>query len=171
MFHRLLPAASLIDRFSQERYRKLSSYLLSRSGVDIEGLPLWVSPRAYFDISFRGAIHIGDRTVLSHYVKVLTHDFSLDRAVEDLGLAAAPDSEYVKRSAVWIGSRVFVGMDVMILPGVTIGDGAIVGSGSVVTRDIPARAVAAGNPAKVIGDTEAYVAKRITDFEVSRRRR
>ena len=37
-----------------------------------------------------------------------------------------------------------------ILGGVTIGEGAIVGAGSVVTRDVPARAVVAGNPARVL---------------------
>lgn len=37
-----------------------------------------------------------------------------------------------------------------ILGGVTIGEGAIVGAGSVVTRDVPARAVVAGNPARLL---------------------
>jgi len=35
-----------------------------------------------------------------------------------------------------------------VLKGVTIGDGAVVGAGSVVTRDVPAGAVVAGNPAR-----------------------
>jgi acetyltransferase-like isoleucine patch superfamily enzyme len=37
-----------------------------------------------------------------------------------------------------------------ILGGVTIGEGAIVGAGSVVTRDVPARTIVAGNPARVL---------------------
>ena len=37
-----------------------------------------------------------------------------------------------------------------ILGGVTIGEGAIVGAGSVVTRDVPPRAVVAGNPARLL---------------------
>jgi len=37
-----------------------------------------------------------------------------------------------------------------VMPGVTIGDGSIIGSGSVVFDDIPARCIAAGNPARVI---------------------
>lgn len=37
-----------------------------------------------------------------------------------------------------------------ILGGVTIGEGAMVGAGSVVTRDVPARAIVAGNPAQVL---------------------
>ena len=41
-------------------------------------------------------------------------------------------------------------MNVTILPGVEIGDNSIIGAGSIVTRDIPANAVAVGNPCKVI---------------------
>ncbi|PYN97140.1 MAG: N-acetyltransferase [Candidatus Rokuibacteriota bacterium] len=43
-----------------------------------------------------------------------------------------------------------LGSGATILCGVTIGEGAIVGAGSVVTRDVPARTIAAGNPARVL---------------------
>jgi maltose O-acetyltransferase len=49
-----------------------------------------------------------------------------------------------------IGRNVWVGGGAIILPGVTIGDNAIIGAGSVVTRDVPARAIVAGNPARAI---------------------
>jgi len=52
--------------------------------------------------------------------------------------------------SILVGEDVFMGARVTVLPGVTIGDGAAVGAGSVVSRDIPAGAVAVGNPAKVI---------------------
>jgi maltose O-acetyltransferase len=45
---------------------------------------------------------------------------------------------------VWIGTRA------IILPGVKIGKGAIIGAGAVVTKDVPAYAISAGNPARVI---------------------
>ncbi|MBP0904520.1 DapH/DapD/GlmU-related protein [Mariniflexile gromovii] len=49
-----------------------------------------------------------------------------------------------------IGSDVFIGMNVTVLDGITIGDGAIIGAGAVVSKNIPAYAIAVGNPIKVI---------------------
>ncbi|MFN0150788.1 MAG: acyltransferase [bacterium] len=43
-----------------------------------------------------------------------------------------------------------IGVNVTILPYVEIGEGSLIGSGSVVTRDIPPRSVAFGNPARVV---------------------
>lgn len=43
-----------------------------------------------------------------------------------------------------------IGSGATILAGVTIGEQAIVGAGSVVTKDVPARAIVAGNPAHLI---------------------
>jgi len=50
-----------------------------------------------------------------------------------------------------IGHGVWIGDSVVILGGVTVGNGAVVGAGSVVTKPVPSYAIAAGNPAKVLG--------------------
>ena len=49
-----------------------------------------------------------------------------------------------------IGDDVWIGSRVIILPGVQIGNGAVIGAGAVVPKDIPAYAVAVGNPAVVV---------------------
>ncbi len=55
-----------------------------------------------------------------------------------------------KTAPVTIGENVWIGGGSIIMPGVKIGDGATIGAGSVVTRDIPSRSIAVGNPCRVI---------------------
>lgn len=49
-----------------------------------------------------------------------------------------------------IGKNVWIGMNATIMKGVTIGDNAIVGAGAIVTKNVPANAIVAGVPAKII---------------------
>lgn len=54
------------------------------------------------------------------------------------------------KGPVIIEEKVWIGENAVIMPGVTIGKGAVIGANAVVTHDVPANAVAAGNPAKII---------------------
>lgn len=65
-------------------------------------------------------------------------------------MADVPPAEPLTRGPVRIGNDVWIASRAIILSGVTIGDGAVVGAGSVVARDVPAYAVVAGNPAKIV---------------------
>ena len=97
------------------------------------------------------AVRIGRGCLIGANVMIFDTDFhaiepgarrpEADRAAAD---AAVPGQ------AVTIGDHVFIGTGCIICKGVSIGDGAVIGAGSVVTRDVPARHVAAGNPARVI---------------------
>lgn len=58
-----------------------------------------------------------------------------------------PAKTLVKRNA-------SIGANAAILSGIEIGENAMVAAGAVVTKDVPANAVVAGNPAKVIGEIE-----------------
>jgi acetyltransferase-like isoleucine patch superfamily enzyme len=51
---------------------------------------------------------------------------------------------------VTIGNDVWTGHNVNIMAGVSVGDGAIIGAGSVVTKDVPAFAIVAGVPARIV---------------------
>jgi acetyltransferase-like isoleucine patch superfamily enzyme len=84
-------------------------------------------------------IEIGERCLLGEFV-----------AIHDSNFHPVQPSEGVRTAPVRIGHNVWIGHRAIILAGVTIGDHAVVGAGAVVARDVPARAIVAGAPAKVI---------------------
>ncbi len=95
-------------------------------------------------ISADSLVSIGADCRIGTYVIILDNNFhSLEPELRDVKPESAP---------VIIGEKVWLGARVVVLPGVSIGDGSVIGAGSVVTRDIPARSLAAGVPARVIRD-------------------
>ena len=62
------------------------------------------------------------------------------------GIAGHPAT----RGPIVVGSDVWIGYRATILSGTRVGNGAVIGAGSVVTGEIPAYAIAAGNPCRVI---------------------
>lgn len=165
-----MPLASVVDRFSQAKYQKLTVALCTRSGITIQGMPLWVSPRAYFDISAPGSITLGDGCVISHYVSLLTHDFSMDRAAVHIRGERSDVKEYYRVAPIRVGKNAFLGLRAIILPGITINDGAIIGAGAVVTKDVPANGIVGGNPARLIGYTTDNLDVRLAKFSLRDRR-
>jgi len=87
-------------------------------------------------------VRIGDRTQIGPVVQIYAADHPRDAAVRREGL------EFGR--PVQIGADVWIGGGAIVLPGVNIGDGALIGAGAVVTRDVPAGAIVAGNPARVL---------------------
>lgn len=90
-----------------------------------------------------GGLRIGRSVGIGPHVRILTS--SHEEAGRDLPILDAP----IRFAEVVIEDDADVGIGAIILPGVTIGRGAQIGAGAVVTRDVPAYAVAYGNPAKV----------------------
>ena len=91
-------------------------------------------------LDITGGLNIGDGVTISENAVVYTHDHGLDPHSTAMALPKTIEAD------VWIGMRA------VILPQCqNIGRGAVIGAGATVTRDVPACAVVAGNPARVIG--------------------
>jgi acetyltransferase-like isoleucine patch superfamily enzyme len=69
------------------------------------------------------------------------------RATTRNGALKTADDWECQRTIVRRGAS--IGSGATLLGGITVGERAIVGAGSVVTRDVPAGAVVAGNPARI----------------------
>lgn len=112
-----------------------------------------------------GAIKIGKRTTIgSNSVLISMSGLELGEAVMIAGGcylsagaynvddsdSAIMDQGAYSKGPIIIADNCWIGTSAVILDGVTIGKGAIIGAGAVVTKDVPAGAIVAGVPAKVI---------------------
>jgi len=61
-----------------------------------------------------------------------------------------------------VEDEVWIGFNVVVLPGVRVGTQSIIGAGAVVTKDVPPRSVAVGNPARVIRSLTAQEAYELS---------
>lgn len=107
-----------------------------------------------------GSVFIDDHTIFGFNVMILTgrHSFQDGRrgifaCQADGGGGGAGREVPRKGFDIRIGKGCWIASGVVISGGVTIGDNVIVAANAVVTKDLPDFAVAAGVPAKVIGDT------------------
>jgi maltose O-acetyltransferase len=87
-------------------------------------------------------VRIGDNVLIGPKVQIYTARHPFEPDVRRTLIETA--------SPVHIGDDVWIGGGAIICPGVRVGSGSTVGAGSVVTRDVPERVVAAGNPCRVI---------------------
>ncbi|MGV9382467.1 acyltransferase [Nonomuraea sp. NPDC003707] len=96
----------------------------------------------------RGNIVLGDAVRIGAHTSLLgfNHGTAPDRPVF---------RQPTTSKGIRIGDDVWIGSNVVVLDGVTIGDHAVVGAGAVVTKDVPAWAMVAGNPARRIRDRRA----------------
>jgi maltose O-acetyltransferase len=136
---------------------KLLHDLLCHLGTDS-----WIQPRLDCDYGYQ--IRIGDRTFINYGtvildaagvtvgddvqvgpgVQLLTSTHPLNGAARRTGVESA--------EPIHIGFGAWLGGGVIVCPGVTVADETVVAAGSVVTKDLPPRVLAAGNPARVVRD-------------------
>ncbi len=93
------------------------------------------------------SITIGDNVMIGGGCTIVDTDF---HTMDYTKWFSPKDEEQMARNEVVIGDNVFLGANCFILKGVHIGDGAVLAAGAVVTKDVPAKQIWGGNPAKFI---------------------
>ncbi|RYZ99918.1 MAG: acyltransferase [Sphingobacteriaceae bacterium] len=99
------------------------------------------SVNAFVHMWGHGQIIIGDNCLIASHVSINSVSHDTDAALY---------RESVTENKVTIGNNVWIGTHAVILPGVTIGDNAIIGACALVNKNVPANAIVAGIPAKII---------------------
>lgn len=96
-----------------------------------------------------GEIMFGEDCMVSSQAYVALSDIHpiYDRATGARVNAAA---------SVTIGDHVWLGLRSMVMKGSTIGDGAVIAAGAIISGPVPAHAVAAGVPARVVRENIAW---------------
>jgi acetyltransferase-like isoleucine patch superfamily enzyme len=89
-------------------------------------------------------VSIGRECVIADRVMLIDFDHGVVEVERPIRLQG------IYKRDVRVGHNVWIGYGACVLRGVTIGDNAIVGTNAVVTRDVPANAVVAGVPARVM---------------------
>ena len=95
-------------------------------------------------ISAYKRVRIGEQCVIAD--RAMFIDF--DHGVVEVERPIRVQGIYTRE--VEVGSNVWIGYGACILRGVSVGDNSIVGTNSVVTKDVPANAVVAGVPARIV---------------------
>jgi len=93
-----------------------------------------------------GRIEIGNNCLIAANCNIFDsngHDLSMENPNGRIHSKDEPKD-------IRIGNNVWIGANTMVLPGVTIGDGSVIAANSVVTKNIPPKTLAGGNPAVVI---------------------
>jgi acetyltransferase-like isoleucine patch superfamily enzyme len=105
----------------------------------------------------QGGVEIGRAVVIGGGCKISGGAFQIARSAaaaaavpgHGAGMVAREQTRWTS-GPVRIGDHCLIGMGAMVLDGVELGAGVVVGAGTVVTRSVPAYAVIAGVPGKVL---------------------
>ncbi len=137
--------------------------MVNSANIDI-GENCLLQDRVYLRAGINGHIVLSDGVALNSFVQMYGHGGITIGKNSQVGpssvitttghdyLGTDLESEYASIS---IGERVWIGANCTIIGGVNIGDQVVIGAGAVVTKDIPARSLAVGVPARVVRSFDA----------------
>lgn len=163
MFKIKREAIKIVKLVNRPQYNKLFYQLLRDLGVNMGGVPRFISDDVYLDDIDYSLLSIGARVTISKGVTLLVHDFSVTQplTMKNTNIIGA-----CLLKPILISDGCFIGANCIILPGTNIGKNTIIGAGSVVKGNIPDNAVVIGNPAKVVKSLDDYATK-ITENEMA----
>jgi acetyltransferase-like isoleucine patch superfamily enzyme len=154
----------LLRRLNAESYAHVEPRHLLRGARGLAMAPT-VSLRNGERIECGDRVHVGERSslwagdttgriVLEDDVLIAPNVFI---TASDYGTEAGrlPREQPRRERDVVVEAGAWLGTGVIVVAGVTIGAGAIVAAGAVVTRDLPPGCIAAGVPARVVGERRA----------------
>ncbi|MGB7685903.1 MAG: acyltransferase [Solirubrobacterales bacterium] len=147
--------------------RRLEIEIAPRGEVRF-GRFVWIGDRSKIRCH-EGVVEIGDKTVMGQECTISAYQrvrigrqcVIADRAMFidfDHGVVEVERPirlQGIYKRDVEVGSNVWIGYGACILRGVRVGDNSIVGTNTVVTKDVPANAVVAGVPARIVRMREA----------------
>lgn len=96
----------------------------------------FIAPDVLIDDSNYSLISIGRGTTIAARVIILTHDCSIRKALNVIGMNVERKNYQIMKK-VDIGRNVFIGAGSILLPGTEIGDNAVIAAGSVVKGIVP----------------------------------
>jgi acetyltransferase-like isoleucine patch superfamily enzyme len=136
----------LHDRVYVGHQTILKAYYLEQSVLRV-GAGTWIGQQCFFHSA--GGIDIGADVGIGPAVKILTstHGAPVGENPRDRPIMDGP----LLFGRVALEDGCDIGVGAILLPGVTVGRGAQVGAGAVVTHDVPAYAIVAGVPARILG--------------------
>lgn len=151
---RVVRLAGVLARLGEEQKLADLRASLGRCGantmirlpIHIEGAALVsvgdsVSLNPFTHIWGWGGVAIGDRTMIAAHVAITSQTHDPDSVRMDESEVALP---------VNIANDVWIGSHAVIMPGVAIGEHAVVAAGAVVRENVPAYAIVAGVPARIV---------------------
>jgi acetyltransferase-like isoleucine patch superfamily enzyme len=102
-------------------------------------------------------VTLGDHVSITGGVTFITHEGGVWLLRE-----SEPDADIFK--PITVGNNVFIGAKATIMPGVKIGNNVVVGASALVARDVPDNTIVGGVPAKVIADSNEFIARVIPEL-------